>query len=101
MKQLLHSMVPDMTPEEMNKQGNAYILGLIKGLHASTQALSSDVTLEDIGDPNVVKQNEFAKMVKSFNTKFEALDQIYKSSYDYIFTANNQTYYWIPLEELP
>ena len=101
MKQLLHSMVPDMTPEEMNKQGNAYILGLIKGLNVSTQALKSDVSLEDIGDPNVVKQNEFARIVKTFNAKFEALDQIYKSSYDYIFTANNQTYYWIPLEELP
>lgn len=100
MKQLLNSMVPDMTPEEMNKLGNAYITNLIAGLNVSTQALQ-DRSLEDIGDVNVVKQQELMKIVKTFNQKFEALDQIYKSSYEYVFTANNQTYYWIPVEELP
>ncbi|MBO7239873.1 MAG: hypothetical protein J6V23_05275 [Bacteroidaceae bacterium] len=100
MKQLLNSMVPDMTPEEMNKLGNTYITNLVAGLNVSTQALQ-DRSLEDIGDPNVVKPQEFKRIVSSFNRKFEILDNIYRSSYDYVFTANNQTYYWIPVEELP
>lgn len=100
MKQLLHSMVPDKTTEEMNKLGNAYITSLVAGLNVQTEAQQGR-SLEDIGDPNIVKQQEFARIVKTFNEKFEALDQIYKSSYDYVFTANNQIYYWIPVEELP
>lgn len=100
MKQLLHSMVPDMSKDEMNKLGNTYITNLVAGLNVSTQALE-DRTLEDIGDHNVVSPQEFKKMVTTFNRKFEKLDDILKSSYDYVFTANNQTYYWIPVEELP
>ncbi len=101
MKQLLHSMVPDKTTEEMNKMGNAYITGLISGLNVQTEGFNNGMSLEEIGDINVVTDGELGRIIKDFNEKFEALDLIYKSSYEYVFTANSQIYYWIPVEELP
>ena len=101
LKQLVISMIPDKTPEEMNKMGDSYITNLIAGLHVTTQALDkNERTLEDIADRNVVKEPEFQRIIKTFNKKYLKLDDIAKS-YKYVFTTNNQTYYWIPAEELP
>ena len=99
MKQLLLSMVPDMTPEELNKKGSAFIRKMISGLNESTGGL--DKSFEEIADPNAVSNVEFNKIIKDFNTKFEALENIYLKKYKYTFKSNNQTYYWIPFDMLP
>lgn len=99
MKQLLLSMVPDMTPEELNKQGSAFVRKMISGLNESTDGLNR--SFEEIADPNAVSIQEFNKILQNFRTKFETLDRIYSRKYEYTFQSNNQTYYWIPFDDLP
>ena len=99
MKQLLLSMVPDMTPEELNKQGSAFIRRMISGLSESTDGLNR--SFEEIADPNAVSNMEFNKILQNFRIKFQTLDKIYSRKYEYTFKSNNQTYYWIPFDDLP
>lgn len=100
MKQLLHSMVPDKSIEEMDKLGSAYLREVISGLNEKTAGIG-DRTFEELQDVNVVKDAEFKSIVRDFKAKFRALDNIYGGKYEYIFKSNNQTYYWIPFDQLP
>lgn len=99
MKQLLVSLVPDMTQEELNKQGSAFIRKLISGLNESTGALNR--SFEEIADESIVSKIEFNKIIQEFRVKFQTLENIYKRKYEYTFRSNNQVYYWIPFDDLP
>lgn len=99
MKQLLLSMAPDMTPEELNKQGTAFIKKRISGLHEMTEGLNR--SFEEIQDPNAVSNEEFEAILNNFRKKFQSLDGILAKKYKYTFNSNNQVYYWIPFDDLP
>ena len=100
MKQLLRAMVPDMTDEQMNAKGNDEITNMIAGLNASTESQKGK-TLTAIGDPAQVSELEFKTILKKFQRKYNFLRRIQEDGYKYTFTSNQDTYYWIPVEDLP
>ena len=100
MKQLLRTMVPDMTPEQMKQMGNKEITNMIAGLNATTDA-QKGYTLEQIGDKLQVNDAEFKKLIANFNTKYRELERIQEEGYNYTFNSNNDIYYWLPIELLP
>lgn len=100
MKQLLITLVPDMTLEELNKEGTARIMMTIAGLNEKPEGIENH-RFEDLGNENVVSRSKFHTIVEEFKNKFRALQTIYEKRYDYIFKSNNKTYYWIPFDQLP
>ena len=100
MKQLLRAMVPDMSDEKMNAKGNEEITSMIAGLNASTESQKGK-TLEAISDPAQVSAQEFKGILNKFQRKYKGLRRIQEEGYYYTFKSNEDTYYWIPVEDLP
>ena len=100
-KALIRSMVPDITPAEMDSKSSQEIMNLITGLNVSTTTLKGP-TLVQIQDPKAVDQASFLAIVNNFQKKFNNLKNIKKdNTYKYSLEINNTKYYWIPVEDLP
>lgn len=100
-KALIRSMVPDITPAEMDSKSSQEIMNLITGLNVSTSTLNGP-TLVQIQDPKAVDQAKFLAIVNDFQKKFNNLKKIKDDkTYKYSLDINNTKYYWIPVEDLP
>lgn len=100
MKQLLNTMVPDMSPEEMEATSNKDITNMIAGLNAATES-QKGYTMEQLADPLQVDGNTFRKLLNDFRKKYTELQNILDEGYNYEFKSNEDVYYWIPIELLP
>ena len=100
MKELTRSMIPDITPKEMDEMDVREIMALVAGLNVKTGSLGGR-TLIQIQDENVVKQDEFDGMIADFRNKFLKLKKIRENKYDFSVERNKTTWYWIPVEDLP
>jgi len=59
-------------------------------------------TLEDIEDRDEVSNSDINAYIAQVSKNYSVLDNILKENrYDYSYTSNENTYYWIPVEYLP
>jgi hypothetical protein len=100
MKELTRSMIPDITPKEMDEKDVREIMALVAGLNVKTGSLGGR-TLIQIQEENVVKQDEIDGMIADFRNKFLKLKKIRENKYDFSVERNKTTWYWIPVEDLP
>ena len=100
MKELTRSMIPDITPREMDEKDVKEIMALVAGLNVKSGSLGGR-TLIQIQDENVVKQDEFDGLIADFQNKFRKLKKIRENKYDFSIERNKTTWYWIPVEDLP
>lgn len=100
MKALIRSLVPDITNEELDRQGIDKTMKLIAGLNEKSDALK-DYTLLEISSRHSVPDDVFTSLVRSFTRKFTTLERIKKDDYKYVREFNGIKYYWIPMEQLP
>lgn len=99
MKGLIRSMLPDIKESEMEEMSNGQIMDLILGLNERTESLS--YSLSDINDQTVVSPENFRRMCKDFQDKYENLVAIKESEYTFRYENNGAIYYWLPIELLP
>lgn len=99
MKGLIRSMIPDIKESDMEEMSNGQIMDLILGLNERTESLS--YSLSDINDPTVVSPENFRRMCKDFQDKYENLVSIKESEYTFRYENDGAVYYWLPIELLP
>lgn len=101
LKNLVRSMLPDITEEEMAMKGTGEIMALITGLNVKSAALDGP-RLVDIQDPTVVSEAKFRSLVQNFRDKYRNLRGIREDkNYKYVYKGDGALYYWIPVEQLP
>ena len=83
----------------MEEMSNGQIMDLILGLNERTESLS--YSLSDINDPTVVSPENFRRMCKDFQDKYENLVSIKESEYTFRYENDGAVYYWLPIELLP
>ena len=100
MKELTRSMIPDITPAEMDNKDVKEIMALVAGLNVKTGSLGGR-SLIQIQSEDVVKQDEFDGMIAEFQQKYNKLKKIRENKYAFSVVRNKTTWYWIPVEDLP
>jgi hypothetical protein len=100
MKTLVRTMIPDITEAQMQQKGNKEIMAMVAGLNVSSDALRGR-TLEEIQDNTVVSQAEFQGLISNFMDKFNKLDQMRTSEYQFSIMRNGTRWFWIPVSDLP
>ena len=100
MKELIRTLYGDIDEKEMMNKNTQEVMALVAGLNVKSAALSSGRTLIEIQDNQVVSQEEFQDMISEFKRKYNKLDRI-KNGYKYSIKIVGDTWYWIPVEDLP
>lgn len=100
MKELVRSMVPDITQQEMDQMDTKAIMALVAGLNVKSGSLGGH-SLSEIQSENIVNPAEFDGMVAEFQNKYRKLKKIRENKYDFSVERNKTTWYWIPVEDLP
>ena len=100
LKALVQSMIPNISDAEMNKKSQDEIMGMVAGLHASTQTTGGR-TLSEIASSQAVNATEYQSIIKKFERQYQKLQRIQKSPYKFVREFNGAKYYWIPTEDLP
>ena len=100
MKALIRSMLPDITEKEMDEKDVKEVMALIAGLNETSQSLRGK-TLIQIQDETIVPAAEFDAMIAEFQNKYNKLKRIREQKYPFSITRNKNTWYWIPVEDLP
>lgn len=100
MKELIRTLYGNIDEKEMMGKNTKEVMALVAGLNVKSDALSSGRTLMDIQDNKVVGQDEFATMISDFQNKYRKLDRI-KNGYKYSIKIVGDTWYWIPVQDLP
>lgn len=99
LKGIVQGMLPDI--ENMDNMSTGDIMNLITGLNAKSRSLNG-YTLGELGDPKAVSEKDFINLVTEFADKYVDLDNIRKKpNYPFIHKSDENTYYWIPVEQLP
>jgi len=99
MKVLVKDMYGDISERQLMSMDSKRIMSLVAGLDVKPELLNGK-TLEEIQDNQLVDDEEFSSIIKDFQFKFAKLDRI-KNGYDYSVQINGETWYWIPVEDLP
>lgn len=100
MKALVKSLVPDITDEELARQGIDKTMKLVAGLNEASSSLK-DYTLLEIGSRDMVPAKTYISLINNFKRKYSGLERIKKERYKYTREFNGAKYYWIPIENLP
>ena len=100
LKALIRVMVPDITENDMEKMSIPQVMLMVAGLPVTSEALQGR-TLKDIGDNQVVQQEEFDNLIANFKNKYRKLDTIKDQGYAFSIRRNDTQWYWIPVEDLP
>ena len=99
MKELIRTLYGNIEEKEMMSMDTRKVMALVAGLNVKSESLKGR-SLEQIQDNQVVSQDEFATMISNFQDKFRKLDRI-KNGYKYSIKVVGDTWYWIPVEDLP
>ena len=101
MKELIRILYGDIGENEMMTMDTRNVMALVEGLVVKPNSLNGRA-LRDIMDPKVVSQEAFAMILSEFKNKYEKLNKIRASKYNFTFTISDGTrWYWIPLQDLP
>ena len=84
----------------MNAKSQDEIMGMVAGLHASTQTTGGR-TLSEIASSQAVNATEYQSIIKKFERQYQKLQRIQKSPYKFVREFNGAKYYWIPTDDLP
>ena len=77
------------------------IMRRVVGLNESANALKG-YTLGQLASPDEVEYVEFAKLIKTFKTKYEVLRRLLDNPYEFVYEQSGGVkYYWLPIEDLP
>lgn len=100
MLDIVRSMLPGMTEEQMMAMTQEEIVALIAGLNVSTRQLSGR-PLREISDSKLCPDREFNAIIAAYKSKVNKLknDKGNKKAYIYDFRGDNS--YWIPIDDLP
>lgn len=99
MKELIRLLYGDIDEGEMMRKDTKAVMALVAGLYVTTESLGGR-SLMDIQDNKVVDQEEFQNMISEFVRKYNKLDRI-KIDYKYSIKLVGDTWYWIPVKDLP
>ena len=99
MKELIRTLYGNIEEKEMMSMDTRKVMALVAGLNVKSESLKGR-SLEQIQDNQVVSQEEFSTMISNFQDKFRKLDRI-KNGYKYSIKVVGDTWYWIPVEDLP
>lgn len=100
MKALVLSLSPGLTEEQLQSTEIGEVMKMVMGLNEAPDALKR-YTLADIANTRKVKPEEYRTLVKKFADRYDHLLRISRTDYKYTYKANNQKYYWLPIEYLP
>ena len=102
LKALVRTFMPEITEEEMGRRDVKQVMDLVTGLTVKTNSLSNHTILE-IQEEKSVSQEEFEGMVTDFKSKYEYLDHIKSTDYEFsvLRKTSNVRWYWLPIEALP
>lgn len=100
LKKMIQTILPDITDEEMNNKDIKEVMDLVTGLIVKTKSLSSHTILE-IQDEKLVPQSDFDRIISDFKEKYEHLDNIHSSNYEFSVTVKGVRWYWLPVEAMP
>lgn len=100
MKELIRTLYGNIEEKDMMNKNTNEVMALVAGLNVKSEALSGGRTLMEIQDNKVVSQDEFATMISNFQNKYRKLDRI-KNGYKYSIKIVGDTWYWIPVQDLP
>jgi len=99
MKELIRTLYGNVNEKELMSMDTKKVMALVAGLNVKSEALNGR-TLEQIQDNKVVSQEEFATLISNFQNKYNKLDRI-KNGYKYSIKIIGDTWYWIPVQDLP
>lgn len=97
MKELIKSLIPGITEDEMEKLPIEDVMAMANGLTVKTDAL--EYSLIDILTGKI-SDKELRGLVSNFKKKYDRLKSI-KDNYFFSFKEGDVRYYWIPLEDMP
>jgi hypothetical protein len=100
LKKMIQTILPDITDEEMNHKDIKEVMDLVTGLIVKTKSLSNHTILE-IQDEKIVSQSEFDGIISDFKQKYEHLDHIRSSSYEFSVQVQGVKWYWLPVDAMP
>ena len=100
LKSLIYSIVPNMTPTEINTMDIQEIMALSAGIDTQ-KVIKKGVTLANLQDGNSVGQEQFEAMIADFRLKFMKIKKIRETRYPFSLERDKITWYWLPLEDLP
>ena len=84
----------------MNAMSQEEIMAQVGGLNARTESIQRH-TLQQILNPKLVDDQEYARIIQNFAEKYENLNRIKTSRYPFTLLVNGLNYYWIPTEMIP
>ena len=99
-KGVIKAMIPEISNERMNAMSQEEIMAQVGGLNARTETTQRH-TLQQILNPKLVDDQEYARIIQNFAEKYENLNRIKTSKYPFTLLVNGLTYYWIPTEMIP
>ena len=99
-KGVIKAMIPEISNERMNAMSQEEIMAQVGGLNARTETTQKH-TLQQILNPKLVDDQEYASIIQNFAEKYENLNRIKSSKYPFTLLVNGLTYYWIPTEMIP
>ena len=99
MKELTRSLLPGISPTELELKGVEDIMDMINGLNERSDALKKH-TIKDLSMPEKVSDEELGNMLGDFTKKYTFLQMI-REDYYFTFLVNDTKYYWLPIELLP
>ncbi len=100
MKEVLRSMLPGITEQEMEGKTQEEIVALVAGLNVSTRQLSGR-PLREISDKNLCSDREFNSIISAFKNKLNKLRNDAKDRKAYIYDYLEANCYWVPIDDLP
>lgn len=100
LKKMIQTILPDITDEEMNHKDIKEVMDLVTGLIVKTKSLSNHTILE-IQDEKIVSQSEFDGIISDFKQKYDHLNNIRTSTYEFSVQVQGVRWYWLPVEEMP
>ena len=99
-KGVIKAMIPEISNERMNAMSQEEIMAQVGGLNARTETVQKH-TLQQIVNPKLVDDQEYARIIQNFAEKYENLNRIKTSRYPFTLLVNGLNYYWIPTEMIP
>lgn len=101
-KGLIKSMIPEFGKDEerMGKMTTEEVMAVVYGLNATTKTLSGR-TLQEIQNPKIVDNEEYALIINLFAEKYDNLVRLSNGNYEFKLQVNGTTHYWIPTDQLP